>query len=300
MPLLQTLRPDQLSTLLGSLADALDGRGTEIAATLNDTLAFLRRLDPSLDTLVDDIRLLGSTSDVYAEGADDLLALLDNSAVISNQQLVPMEQRLADFLATVTRTSEISTDVLRANTERIVTLNGRARPVLELLDNYSTELPCILHALHVGDRLANQATGARGSFIGLSIDMMVANDPYAYPNDLPGDPSNDAYVENLPAAVPSFQPHCPRLPQRLEELREVKPYSLQPYSQTSPPGPQTTRSSTSPLPTPARSSQRLQRSREALALALAARGLGIRAGRVPPYASMLLTPLVAEGEVHVR
>jgi hypothetical protein len=44
----------------------------------------------------------------------------------------------------------------------------------------------------------------------------------------------------------------------------------------------------------------VQAAREALARATAAQGLGVRGDQVPGYATLLVLPLVSEGEVDLR
>ncbi|CAB4702923.1 MAG: MCE family protein [Actinobacteria bacterium] len=299
VPLLETLDPAQLSTLLGSLAEALDGRGAELAATLRTTRSFLRAIDPSLGTLVHDLRQLATTADVYADAAPDLIRVLDDSATISTQDLVPHEQDLAALLDGVTDTATTTEDVLRENAGHLVALTGRSRPVLELLDTYAEVVPCVLEALRLGNNLGNQAAGVRGPMIGLSIDMVVQRDPYTYPDDLPDAPDSDTNVANLPDFVPSWDPHCPRLPERLKSIVEAAPYSLQPYGQAVPPGRDVDRPLPT-LPTAAPAAGALAEARTALARAVAAQGLGVPASDVPDYATLLVLPLVSEGEVLVR
>jgi phospholipid/cholesterol/gamma-HCH transport system substrate-binding protein len=292
--ILRALRPEQVSTVLNSMARALDGRGATLGKTAFELERFLGKLGPHLDTLSHDLRQFARTADIYADSAPELVRILGNAASISDELLVPKEQEFGEFLDSVISTANTSTDVLRENTERLVTLSGRARPVLKLLDTYSTVLPCVLDTLHVLDNVATHATGARGAYINLRVDVVTARKPYTYPDDLPSNPNSDANVNNLHRFIPSWDPHCPDLAKSLYSVKPVKPFS-QTGTTPVPPAPRSSGAAEAAPPSAA-----LLEAREALARSLAARALGVDAVEVPAYAGLLLAPLITEGEVEVR
>ena len=291
--ILRALRPEQVSTVLNSMARAVDGRGATLGETAVELERFLGKLGPHLGTLSHDLRQFARTADIYAGSASDLVRILGNATTISDELLVPREQKFDEFLDSVITTANTSTGVLRENTERLVTLSGRARPVLKLLDTYSIVLPCVLDTLHVLDNVATHATGARGAYIQLRVDVVTARKPYTYPDDLPSNPKSDANVNQLHRFVPSWEPHCPDLAKSLYSVKAVKPFS-QTGTTPVPPTPR------SPGGGGAPASDALQEARAALARSLAAQALGVDADQVPPYAGLLLAPLIAEGEVEVR
>jgi phospholipid/cholesterol/gamma-HCH transport system substrate-binding protein len=301
VPILRTLKPEKVSVVLSSLAQALDGRGRKLAATAVQLEQLLGKVNPHLGTLTHDLQALARTADLYADSAPELLRVLGNVATISRDLLVPKEKEFAEFLDSVIGTATISIDVLRENTRNLVTLSGRARPVLRLLDEYAAVLPCTLDSLHVLDNVGTHATGARGSFINLRVDLVTSRDPYRHPADLPGNPSNDAHVGNLHPYTPSWQPHCPQLPARLYAVKPAKPFT-QPGPQAVPPAPAERSAAPrrgAPVSRPA-PDEALLRAREALARAMAARALGVPNGEVPGYVGVLMAPLLAEGQVRVR
>lgn len=296
VPILQTLRPDQLSTLLGSLAEAVDGRGEDIAAVLRNGEDFLQALRPSLPTLVEDLRLLSDTADIYAEAAPDVIDLLESASGVSTT-FVESEAQLQRFLDAVIATADRTTAVLDRNGAALVRLNGRARPVLKVLRTYATVVPCVLRALYEGNNLANHATGARGAMIGLTVDLVVANDPYRFPEDDPKAGTNDAALDRLPEQVPNWRPHCPQLPARAIGLPDVKPYTLQPYAQVDPPQPGDSSADGTGF---SRSSQGAPTTRDALGMSVAAAESGRSVEDVPDYAALMMAPLLATGEVTLR
>lgn len=228
VPLLRALDPGELSTVLNGLAEALAGRGRQLGRVIAQVDAFLARLDPHLGTLQHDLRQFTRVLKLYGDAAPDLLRTLGNTALISKNLLAPAEQRLRRLLDTVASTSDLATKVAHENAENLIALSGGARPMLALLDTYSSTLPCSLRGLHLLDKLGNQVTGARGPFTNLNVDLVVQGDPYVYPRDLPGSPHSDANDANLPAGIPSFAPHCPRFGRLTEQVKDAKPFSLSP------------------------------------------------------------------------
>ncbi len=301
VPLLRTIKPAELSATLSNLARALDGRGEQIAGTLNRVQRLLGELDPHLATLVHDLRQGAEVTDLYDRESAALLAVLDNSAAISADLLVPREKSFSAFLDVLTVTTDKLDDVLAENAATLVQLSGRQRPVLALLEEYSSMLPCFVDALALADRAAVNAGPARGPYANLGIDMIVHQRPYTYPEDLPGRAGNDANDHVLPDWAPTWKPHCPEAAPWLLEIGFPEPGS-QPGQGTA----QTWEPDETPAQTPDRTWSRrdrdaaLDEARLGLARAIAAQRLGVAQDQVPSYAVLLAAPLLADGEVAVR
>jgi phospholipid/cholesterol/gamma-HCH transport system substrate-binding protein len=293
VPVLNALKPEQLSIILNSLAQALDGRGATLASGLTQLQAFLTKVDPHLENFTHDIGAFARTADVYADSAPDLVRLLSASADISRELLVPQEQRFSSFLDQVTGTSGQVKDVLAENATNLIRLSGRSRDVLALLDEYSVALPCFLKGLHTFSILSDQAIGARGPFTNLIVDVASNNGPYKNPEDLPGTPTSDANNANLPAGIPGWKPHCPEFSDEVLALKDAGPNSMPlPGTAINAPG-SPARRATSAAP----SSAAVTEARNALARAVAARSLGVPVSQVPGYADLLVEPMLTDGEV---
>lgn len=285
VPVLEALKPEQLSVILNSLAQAVDGRGATLARSLNQLQAFLVKVDPHLETFTRDIDAFAKTADLYADSSPELLQLLGSAAGISRELLIPQEQQFTDVLDQTIATSGQTKQVLATNAENLIRLSGRSRAVLALLDEYSKALPCFLKGLHTFSILSNQAIGARGPFTNLIIDVVSNNTPYTNPQDLPSTPGNDAHNNGLPDDIPGWGPHCPQFTDEVLALKDVPPNS-QPFDGTA-----------IDPPAPAPSALAVEEARAAMARALAARSLGIPVEQVPGYAELLLAPMLTEGEV---
>jgi len=291
VPVLDALKPEQLSVILNSLAQALDGRGATLARSLNQLQAFLVKVDPHLDTFTRDIGQFAKTADIYSASAPDLLEVLEATAGISRELLLPQEEEFGSFLDQVTATGDDTKDVLAENAESLIRISGRSRPVLALLDEYSKALPCFLKGLHTFGILSNQAIGARGPFTNLIVDVASNNGPYTNPDDLPSNPKSDANNSNLPADIPGWDPHCPEFSDEVLALKDAAPNSM-PLAGTAVNAPGAARTAPSP--------EAVAEARRALARALAARSLGVPVGQVPGYADLLVGPMLSDGEVTVK
>lgn len=284
VPVLEALKPEQLSVILSSLAQGLDGRGATLGRGLTQLEDFLGQLDPHLDTFTRDLGQFAKTADIYAEASPDLLMLLDAAAGISRELLVPQEQQFGDVLDQVTATSGDTQQVLATNAANLIRLSGRSRAVLALLDEYSSALPCFINGLRTFEILGNQTIGSRGPFTTLTIDMVSNNTPYTNPDDLPTTRGNDADNTRLPFGVPNFKPHCAQFSREVRALKDVAPNS-QPLPGTA-------------IDVPASAPAPADRG-AALARALAARSLGVPVDEVPAYADLLIGPMLTAGEVPV-
>jgi phospholipid/cholesterol/gamma-HCH transport system substrate-binding protein len=295
VPVLDALKPAQLSIILNSLAQALNGRGQRLANSLNQIQGFLTKVDPHLDTFTHDIGQFAKTSDIYAASAPDLLRVLSSTAAISRELLIPKEKDFSAALAQLIATSGDTQHVLAQNAENLIRLSGRSRPLLALLDQYSTALPCFLTGLHRFGILTDQAIGARGPFTNLVIDIAANNAPYTNPKDLPSTPTSDGNNANLPFGIPNDKPHCPQFSSEVLALKDAGTNSMPFDGQAIQPV-----SATGSTPASAPSEVAVDSARTALARALAAQSLGVPVAKVPGFASLLVGPMLTDGRVDVR
>lgn len=226
VPVLRAIDPARLSTVLTTLATTLEGRGTKVHDTLDNLGTFLAELDPHLDTLDTDLKLLARTLDGYDAAAPDVLTTLANATALSEDLLVPAEKRLAAFLDTITDLSDTTREVLEENGNDLVRLVVRGEPLLNLLEEYSPMMACSIDGLRRIDLHGNQTTGARGPYVLLSIDMFILREPYSAPEDLPSNPTSDAALGTLPSPIRSWAPHCPQFGHQVYDAVDAQPRSL--------------------------------------------------------------------------
>jgi len=181
LPLLQRLKPAQLSLTLNAVSSALRGRGDRLGANLARNADYFRQLNPELPTILADLRGLADVSQSYAQASSDLLRLIDNSAAVS-RNVVAQKDELATFLARTSQLSGSAEDFLRINERSLIELAAQSRPNLAVYARFSPEYACILRTLPKQEIVGEKAFG--GLQPGLHITLEVTQDQGPY---LPGD-----------------------------------------------------------------------------------------------------------------
>lgn len=143
LPLLQAVEPDQLATTLGSLSQALSGRGEKLGETLVQMQQYVSSLNTALPTLQEDITRFADASNTYADAAPDLINALDDLSTTS-RTVAEQRENLSGLYATLTRASDDLGGFLNVNRENLIGVSADARPTLESLARYAPEVPCFL------------------------------------------------------------------------------------------------------------------------------------------------------------
>jgi virulence factor Mce-like protein len=177
LPLLQTLKPTELSATLNALSAALRNRGDRLGATFARTGTYLHRLNPSVPTLGADLQGLADFSNNLDAAAPALLTTFDNLS-FSSRSLVSQRAALDTFLASTGTFAQTARDVVARNEANLTELARVSRPSLELLARYSPEFPCFLKALTVYEPTLEKSFG--GTVPGLHITMEAVLDHGGY------------------------------------------------------------------------------------------------------------------------
>ena len=84
-PLLRTVQPAELNSTLNALATALEGRGDQLGDNLETLDGYLKRMNPQMPALIDDLKLLGhGLRHLRRRAARDLAATLRNTVKTGN------------------------------------------------------------------------------------------------------------------------------------------------------------------------------------------------------------------------
>jgi phospholipid/cholesterol/gamma-HCH transport system substrate-binding protein len=145
-PLLRTVQPAELNYTLNALATALEGRGDKLGQSLETLNSYLKRLNPQIPALIDDVKLLATVTDTYADVVPELAATLRNT-VKTGKTLVSKEQKLNAFLKDLTSFSNTTKTFLDDNGDNIIRLGQLSEPILAVLARYSSEFPCLLEGI---------------------------------------------------------------------------------------------------------------------------------------------------------
>ncbi|AWI31806.1 MCE family protein [Streptomyces sp. ICN441] len=146
LPLLRTVRPAELNATLTAFSTALEGRGDRIGANLARVEDYLRRLNPHMPSLQEDISRFADVAEVYGDAAPDLMRILRNTLTTSRTVVEKREQLAALFTSTA-GAANTADAFLGDNGERLITLGRVSRPTLALFARYSPEYPCLLDGL---------------------------------------------------------------------------------------------------------------------------------------------------------
>ena len=197
LPLLQSLKPQQLSVTLNALSAALRDRGDQLGRTLTASGAYFKHLNPALPTLARDMQGLADFADNTADATPNLLRVLDNLSA-SSRNLVQEQSALDTFLTSTDRFAATAKSVVAENEQRLIALARDSKPSLELFARYAPEFPCLLKGLAVYEPRLEKAFG--GLQPGLHITLEVTEDNGSY---LPGQEpkyrdTRPAYCNGLP------------------------------------------------------------------------------------------------------
>ncbi|GAA3549926.1 MCE family protein [Nocardioides daeguensis] len=145
-PLLTAVQPAQLSATLTALSEALDGQGAELGASLDELEAYLVKLEPLSDELVEDIVALGQASQIYGDAMPEIGDLLAD-AVVTGDTVVAKQQQIAKLFAGVDRLADTADAFLDEYGDQVITLADESQATLDLLARYAPTLSCVLNGI---------------------------------------------------------------------------------------------------------------------------------------------------------
>ena len=197
-PLLNAVDPENLSTTLSAVADALEGRGAELGTTLVTLNNYLKRLNPETPQLVTDLIKLGQVSDVYAAQMPTIGRFLRNT-VITGHTIVDKRRDLAAFFDEGTRLSNTLTKFFKASGDDIEAVAEQNVAPLNVLARYSSTFPCFYKGLDKVIPLADSVLRNRTVHIDLETltEQPTAYEPSGQQNDPQAGPEGERAI--LPA-----------------------------------------------------------------------------------------------------
>lgn len=175
LPLLRTVQPGKLNATLSAFATALEGRGDRIGGNLTRLEAYLRRLNPHLPSLTEDIARFAEVAEIYGDAAPDLMDILRNT-VTTSRTIVEQKDRLAAALRSTATVAGTTEDFLDANGDRLIALGRVSRPTLELFARYSPEYPCLLAGLVRQEKASEDAF--RGGKMHITLEVVQPQGAY--------------------------------------------------------------------------------------------------------------------------
>ena len=170
LPLLQAVKPAELSRTLSAASQALEGRGTRLGDTAVGLGAYLKELNPHLPALNRDIEELVEVSRAYGDAAPGIVEALSDFTTTSRTIAGQQADLLTLYGSTAVSAQDLTT-FLRQNEDNIIRLSATARPTLELLAEYAPSFPCTLSTLADFVPAMDKALGAGTGEPGLHVDV---------------------------------------------------------------------------------------------------------------------------------
>lgn len=181
-PLLRAVQPAELNMTLNAIATALEGRGDQLGENLETVDSYLKRLNPQIPALVEDLRLTAQVSDIYADVLPEVGTILANT-VTTTTTLEDRETALNALFTNVSNFSDSARTFLDDNEDNLIRLGEVSAAQLRVLSRYSTEFPCLLKGIvNIGEL---QAEAFRGYTLHIILETLP-NQPRPYNvNDKP-------------------------------------------------------------------------------------------------------------------
>ncbi len=141
-PLLQTVQPADLNATLTAIATALDGRGELIGKNLETLDGYLKRINPQIPALLEDLKLTADVSNTYADILPQVAQILDDT-VKTTGTIKEREAALSATLRDVRSFSNTARDFLDANAVRLKRAGELSSQTLAVVARYAPTIPCM-------------------------------------------------------------------------------------------------------------------------------------------------------------
>jgi phospholipid/cholesterol/gamma-HCH transport system substrate-binding protein len=175
-PLLRTVQPADLNLTLNAISTALEGRGEALGRDLVTVDRYLKRINPQIPQIVQDLRLTTQVSNTYTDVMPSIAQILDNT-ITTTGTLEDRHRQLQALFTNVSSFSDTAHDFLKQNGDNIIRLGQVSRPQAAMLARYAPEYPCLLGGLvNAGKR---EAEAFRGFTLHIVLETLP-NQPRGY------------------------------------------------------------------------------------------------------------------------
>ncbi|MFE4500586.1 MCE family protein [Rhodococcus sp. NPDC056743] len=182
---LAKVEPEKLNATLGAISTALNGRGESLGEVLELGDTYLKKMNPTLPQLQEDLASASTVTNLYADVAPDLLRVLDNATTTSGS-IVAEQANLDLLLLNITGLANTGNALLTDNEQALTTSLDTLTATTTLLEEYSPGLTCFLVGLNDG-RIKFEpmaGTGDKAALM-LSASFMWGAEAYSNPESLP-------------------------------------------------------------------------------------------------------------------
>lgn len=206
---LKKIEPAKLNATLTALAEGFRGQGTQIGEAITATDDVLAAINPRMDAVAKDWRSFGAFSNAYGAAAGNIIAVLD-AASTTSETFTGQSSELNSLLLGLIGFTRSGIDLLGPNRENFVEAINVIRPTLDLVNAYNPEYTCTLKgAVWFLTHGGYAALGGNGKSAILDAGLMLGDDPYRFPENLPkinakGGPGGKPGCGSLPDPTKNF------------------------------------------------------------------------------------------------
>src|SRR5271166_5849379 len=208
--LLNMVDPLKLNAVLSAVAEGVRGQGERMGEATTDLNQVLLALNARSDTIRADWRKLGELSSTYDAAAPNILTIL-NAASTTSTTIVDHKKALDDLLLNTIGFAQAGTNLLGQSKDNLVASVNTLEPTTNLLLKYNPEYTCFLQGVtwYLNNGGYSAFGGADGRTLQLDVALLLGNDPYLYPDNLPiaqakGGPGGQPGCGSLPDATKNF------------------------------------------------------------------------------------------------
>jgi len=175
-PLLRAVAPADINRTLTAIATALEGRGDKIGENLEVLDAYLKRVNPQIPDLVEDLRLTAQVSNVYADVMPQIAEILRNT-VVTGTTIKEKDAEAHKFFQDVSAFSDTATTFLDDNGDNLIRLSQLSQTQAALFAKYAPEYPCLMKGIVSAAK--RQAEAFRGFTLHINLELLP-NQPRGY------------------------------------------------------------------------------------------------------------------------
>jgi len=175
-PLLRAVAPADINRTLTAIATALEGRGDRIGENLEILDAYLKRVNPQIPDLVEDLRLTSQVSNLYAEVMPEIAEILRNT-VTTGQTFTEKDAAAHQLFQDVAAFSDTARGFLDDNGDNLIRLSQLSRTQAALFAKYAPEYPCLMKG--IVNAAKRQAETFRGFTLHINLETLP-NQPRGY------------------------------------------------------------------------------------------------------------------------
>ncbi|MBS9535707.1 MCE family protein [Mycobacterium sp. M1] len=180
----ESVDPVKLNLTLHAAAQALDGLGQQFGESLVKGNEILDHANARMPQFRHEVQQWANLSEIYANGAPDLVGFLDHASV-TVATITEQQKQLNAILLAATGIGNLGADVTNRAGPYIDRQFHDLIPVTGLMDTYSPELFCSIRNLAEAAKEYPRVFGGDGYSLRTNSQIVSPANPYLYPENLP-------------------------------------------------------------------------------------------------------------------